>query len=80
MDMLQAMLRGLPGVKVFIYDGKSVSSIKWSFATACRKAGIEEFTFHDLRHTAVNNWRLQGHDYFRIMKATGHKTLSVFRR
>jgi hypothetical protein len=27
-----------------------------------------------------NNWRLQGQDYFRIMKATGHKTLSVFRR
>ena len=28
----------------------------------------------------VNNWRLQGQDYFRIMKATGPKTLSVFRR
>ncbi len=79
-DMLQAMPRGLPGVKVFTYDGKSVSSIKRAFATACRKAGIEGFTFHDLRHTAVNNWRLQGHDYFRIMKATGHKTLSVFKR
>ena len=79
-DMLQAMPRGLPGVKVFTYDGKSVSCIKRSFATACRKAGIEKSTFHDLRDTAVNNWRLQGQDYFRIMKATGHKTLSVFRR
>jgi integrase len=36
--------------------------------------------FHDLRHTAINNWRLQGHDYFRIMAATGHKTMSVFKR
>jgi integrase len=79
-DMLQAMPRGLPGVKVFTYDGESVSSIKRAFATACRKTGIEGFTFHDLRHTAINNWRLQGHDYFRIMKATGYKTLSVFRR
>jgi integrase len=78
--MLQAMPRGLPGVRVFTYDGRSVSSVKRAFATACRKAGIENFTFHDSRHTAVNNWRLQGHDYFRIMKATGHKTLSVFRR
>ncbi|MFA5111683.1 MAG: hypothetical protein WC443_09775 [Desulfobaccales bacterium] len=33
-----------------------------------------------LRHTAINNWRLQGHDYFRIMAATGHKTLNVFKR
>jgi hypothetical protein len=34
----------------------------------------------DLSHTAINNWRLQGHDYFRIMAATGHKTLNVFKR
>jgi integrase len=74
------MVRSLPGVKVFTYDGRSVSSVKRAFATACRKAGIEGFTFHDLRQTAVNNWRLQGHDYFRIMKATGHKTLSVLKR
>ena len=51
-----------------------------SFTTACRRAGIEDFTFHDLRHTAINNWRLQGHDYFRIMAANGHKTMSVFKR
>ena len=48
--------------------------------TACKRAGIEDFTFHDLRHTAINNWRLQGHDYFRIMAATGHKTMTVFKR
>jgi integrase len=46
----------------------------------CKQAGIEGFTFHDLRHTAINNWRLQGHDYFRIMAASGHKTMSVFKR
>ncbi len=57
-----------------------MGSIKRAFATACIKAGIEDFTFHDLRHTAINNWRLQGHDYFRIMAATGHKTLSLFKR
>jgi integrase len=50
------------------------------FEAACREAKIEEFTFHDLRHTAINNWRLQGHDYFRIMAVTGHKTMNVFKR
>ena len=39
-----------------------------------------DFTFHDLRHTFINNRRLEGHDYFRIMAATGHKTMSVFKR
>jgi hypothetical protein len=33
-----------------------------------------------LRPTAINNWRLQGHDYFRIMAVTGHKTMNVFKR
>ncbi len=32
------------------------------------------------RHTAINNWRLQGHDFFRIMAASGHKTMNVFKR
>jgi integrase len=79
-DMFKNMPRGLPGVKVFTYVGRSIGSIKKGFIAACKKAGIEDFTFHDLRHTAINNWRLQGHDYFRIMAATGHKTMSVFKR
>lgn len=70
----------LPGLKVFTYAGRSIGSIKMAFKKACREAGIMDFTFHDLRHTAINNWRLQGHDYFRIMTATGHKTMSVFKR
>ena len=40
----------------------------------------DNFRFHDLRHTCINNWRLQGHDFFRIMAASGHKTMEVFKR
>lgn len=36
--------------------------------------------FHCLRHTAINNWRLQEHDYFRIMTPSGHKTRPGFKR
>jgi integrase len=79
-EMFKAMLRGLPGVEVFTYRGKSVASIWRGLDKACKKAGIENFTFHDLRHTAINNWRLRGHDYFRIMAASGHKTMGVFKR
>jgi integrase len=65
---------------VFTYAGRSVGSLKKGFITAGKKAGVEEFTFHDLRHRAKNAWRLQGQGYFRIMAATGHKTISVFKR
>lgn len=54
--------------------------MKRSFATSCKRAGIEGFTFYELRHAAINNWRLEGHDYSWIMAATGHKTMNVFKR
>jgi integrase len=79
-EMFKAMPRGLPGVKVFTRLGKPIKSIREIFDKACKQARINDFTFHDFRHTAINNWRLQGHDYFRIMAATGHKTMNVFKR
>ena len=71
---------GLPMTPVFTYQGRSMAEMTRSFTTACKRAGIADFTFHDLRHTAINNWRLQGHDFFRIMAASGHKTMNVFKR
>ena len=68
---------------VFTRDGEPINalgSFKENFRKACQKAGIEDFRFHDLRHVAINNWRKAGHDYFKIMKATGHKTMAVFKR
>jgi len=79
-EMLKAIPRGLPMTPVFTYQGRSMAEMTRSFTTACKRAGIEDFTFHDLRHTAINNWRLQGHDFFRIMAASGHKTMNVFKR
>jgi integrase len=65
---------------VFTYAGRQIGTIKTAFKSACQRARIEDFTFHDLRHTAINNLRLQGHDYLRIMAATGHKTMQVYKR
>ena len=79
-EMFKAMPRGLPGVPVFLRDGKPITSIREAFQSARLKAGLDGFNFHDLRHTFINNRRLEGHDYFRIMAATGHKTMSVFKR
>ena len=41
---------------------------------------LGNFTFHDLRHCAINNLRLAGNDHFAIKKISGHKTDSAFQR
>lgn len=77
------MLKQIPhhrSNRVFIYNDKPLNSLRNSFKTALKNAGIEGFIFHDFRHTKLNSWRLEGHDYFRIMAASGHKTMSVFKR
>jgi integrase len=56
------------------------ASITLAFARACRKVGIPNATFRDLRHTFVTNARRAGIDYFRIIAITGHKTMVVFKR
>ena len=79
-EMFKELPGNLPAARVFNRNDNPMASIREVFEAACRRGGIEGFTFNDLRHTAINNWRLQGHDYFRIMAATGHKTLNVFKR
>ena len=43
-------------------------------------SSLGDFTFHDLRHCAINNLRLAGNDHFAIKKISGHKTDSAFQR
>ena len=68
--------------RVFHRYGKPIkaSTVRETHEAICKKAGIENFRFHDFRHTRINNWRKEGHDYFKIMAASGHKTISVFKR
>jgi len=65
---------------VFLVKGRSVSSIQTAFNAACRRANIQNFRFHDFRHTAVTNMRRAGIDHLTIMRITGHKTMEVFKR
>jgi integrase len=75
-------VRPLNNDHVFLRNGQPVdeNQIRWAHGWTCKEAGIKNFTFHDFRHTCINNWRKEGHDYFKIMAASGHKTISVFKR
>ena len=51
-----------------------------SWKSARKKAGLDDFVFHDFRHVAISNLRKAGNSPTVIMKASGHKTMSMVLR
>ncbi len=61
-------------------SGARIGSVKRSFATACRKAGIIDFRMHDLRHTCAA-WLVQaGVPLAEIRDLLRHSTIEVTER
>jgi len=63
-------------------SGRRVSArnVQRDFRKACRKAGIEDFVFHDLRHT-FGTWLAQnGVDIYTIARYMGHEDLESTKR
>jgi len=78
--LLKNIIKCLHHDYVFTRDNKPIKNIRKAFERACAEAGIEDFTFHDFRHTFVTRKRIEGHDPIKIMKVTGHKDVSMYLR
>lgn len=55
-------------------------SLRVAYAKALEKAGIEEFRFHDLRHTFATRLVQAGVDLYRVQRLLGHKSIVVTMR
>jgi integrase len=77
--VFQSLVRRLD-VPYLFFDpatGKPYQDVKRSFNRACRRAGIRDFHFHDLRHTFASHLVMGGADITTVKELLGHKTLTM---
>lgn len=55
-------------------------SIREAFENAVERAGIEDFRFHDLRHTAASYMAMSGATQGELMAILGHRSSAMTRR
>jgi integrase len=61
-------------------DGTPLGNIKRTFFTACKKSGIKDFKFHDLRHSFASHLVMSGIDLNTVRELLGHQSIQMILR
>lgn len=61
-------------------DGKKLIDMHVRFYKVIELAKIENFRFHDIRHTVASNIAMNGGSLLDIAQVTGHKTMQMVKR
>lgn len=61
-------------------QGRRFHDVRSSFANALRRAGIDDFTFHDLRHTYASHFMMREGNLTTLSKLLGHASLAMTMR
>jgi integrase len=80
---LKAELQNMPRYGNFVFskkDGQPYRDLKKAFKSALKRAGIENFRFHDLRHCFASDLAMKGVEQRTIAQLLGHKTLLMTMR
>lgn len=86
-DLLVGELGMMPGQKGFLLchgrgksEGQPFHDVKIGFSAACKRAKIDNFRFHDLRHTCAS-WLVQGGASIQVVQAIlGHSNIQTTMR
>jgi integrase len=81
--LLNRRTQSRPKASDLVFPGRrprSALHIKKAWRNALKRAEIEDFRFHDLRHTAASHLAMQGCTSLEIADVLGHKTLQMVKR
>jgi len=79
-DQLMQVLKDQEFRSPYIFtreNRKRCLSVRTAFQNALRRAGIEDFRFHDLRHTFGSHLAMAGVDLITIKELMGHKAIEM---
>lgn len=77
-EALSGIVRRVGSAHVFCdQHGKVFKGGRNGFERACKRAGIYNFRFHDLRHSAASFMAMAGVDLMAIKQILGHKTIQM---
>jgi integrase len=75
-ELLKSLPRNISGevfpIKYFTLDA--------AFKRAVKRAGLKDFHFHDLRHTAITAMAVKLPNLIELSAVTGHKSLAMLKR
>jgi len=79
-DILLNSLKQLNFKSQYVFcrnNGKPWVNIRTGFEGAVKRAGIKDFTFHDLRHTFASHLVMSGADLLTAKELLGHQTINM---
>lgn len=84
LELMQAQYEGRNKVSPLVFPSPQEPTRPWESRAAwlavLEKAKIEDFRFHDLRHTAASYLAMNGASTNEIAEVLGHKTLAMVKR
>lgn len=79
-QVLTQRREGMKEDHVFSSRNGSMTFPKYAWKAALDRAGIDDFRFHDLRHSFASYLAMSGATLAELAEAMGHKTLSMVKR
>lgn len=84
LGMVKALLEKAPSEQQYLFtssrDHSRPNDFRRSWNTAVRRANLDNFHFHDLRHTAASYFARHGAKLHQIAELLGHKSLHMAKR